>query len=195
MHNEFEYTKAYDVTSSLVEGVYYNENDQTLTLDLNDEYYRYSNVSPADVGRLVEQPSVGSYFNRQFKHAFGPGEYLGTWVEVNEVCVPVTKDTPGTPKGLEDQTATYDLNRFENVDAFTTDTTPTKEYSLEDPETPVATRDDVAVSVAFTLEGFDKEFFYDAKADNVEDAVEELHAHVSAFGAKGKVRRVVVEFE
>lgn len=103
--NELDFTKEYDVSSSIVEGVYFNENDSTVVLDISDVLYRYSDVTVGDVSELVtggDSGSTGTHYNVVFKHKFGPAEKLGYWNNYNYNQVPVNKQTPGTPKGLYD---------------------------------------------------------------------------------------------
>jgi hypothetical protein len=79
------------------------------------------------------------------------------------------------------------------------DEEPTKEYSLRTPEAPAAAGlDDAAgetYTVFFTLDDGDREYEFNADdALDLEDALEELNEYVSRVGARGKVRRVVVNF-
>ncbi len=98
-----EYTKEFSgFSSSLIDEVLFNENDDTVILDVNDWMYRYSGVKHVDVADLVSADSVGGYYNTYFKEKFGPGEKLGFYSEVEVILVPVKKDqsVPTTPKNL-----------------------------------------------------------------------------------------------
>lgn len=81
---QVDYTKSFEVIndSSLVDGVFYNHNDNTVTFDLNDRLYRYSNVSETDALKVAEADSAGREY-QVFKRKFGPGEYLGEYDDVN----------------------------------------------------------------------------------------------------------------
>lgn len=215
---DFEFTRVYDSgddykDSSYVQAVYHNENEDFVVVDLDGTYYKYNNVPADAVADLVSAYSVGAHFNTDFKTTYGPSEELGEWFDVTEYAVPANKNTPGTPKGLVDATNTsgfeYNLNRFDiktNQDVKVFDavesndvfggTEPTKEYSLTLPDdAAVEVDDDIRVTVHFTLDGFDKKYKYVAKATDVNEAVEELNDYVASFGATGKVRKVVVNFE
>lgn len=208
--NDFTYTEEFYVVSSLIDSVYYNANDRTAVLDVNDRIYRYSDVDRDDVEALANgrdsNGSVGAHYNRVFKTKYGPGEYLGDYDEVDYDIVPV--EGKPTPKDLREDNSPEPSNRFAFVSEGSTtewslgtpDTastaTATKEYSLTLPEPASVVEDsDVeSVVVTFTLEGFDREFEYEANSSDLTDAVEELHNHVKAFGAKGRVRKAVVTF-
>lgn len=199
-----EYTKSFSVSSTLVDGIYFNENENYVIIDLNDELYKYDNVTADDVAALVrgDAGSVGAYYNKYFKAKFGPGTHLGEWDDWDLESVPVNKETPGTPKDLTNL----------NVDAFA----PTKEYSLADISTPItngvstkeyslaeipstngvdAGNEGTTTTVYFTLDGVEgKVFEFNASAVDTYDAVDELNEYVSRIGTRGKVRKVVVEF-
>jgi hypothetical protein len=191
-NDTFTYTHEYEVdNSSLIEVVYYNANDRSAVIDVNDEWYRYTNVDKADVERLVngedENGSVGAHYNRHFKPRFGPGEHLGSWWgwdAVSEDEVPVTTYVTG------------DVVKAGTVIARSNE--PTKEYSLQPvPEKPAVTDNGVAgVIIEFTLDGIEgKTFTFDALSVTVEDAIEELHNYVSRIGTTGKVVKAVINFD
>lgn len=79
----FEYTEAFeqdlDFNSSVIDGIYYNSNNNQVCLDINDELYVYEVNSRDDVTELVNAESLGTYYNKRFKHIFGPGRYIGKW--------------------------------------------------------------------------------------------------------------------
>ena len=202
-------TKSFTVSSTLVDQVHFNENENYAVVDLNDELYLYRGVSADDVAALVrgENGSVGAYYNRHFKTKFGPGEHLGTWDDWEFETVPVNKDTAGTPKGLTTtagtvytaptaETPQYSLG---DISVPVSNGVSTKEYSLaEIPSTTGvdAGGENTTTTVYFTLDGVDgKVFEYNASAVDTYDAVDELNDYVSRIGTRGKVRKVVVEFE
>lgn len=218
-YSTFEYTKSYAPDSSLIDAVYFNENNSTAILDVNDELYRYVGVDQNDVSELVdgdEYGSVGAYYNRTFKPKFGPAEHLGHYSEFEASRVAVTKnnDTPTTPKGLVDagETKEYslapatvfeselDAARVDNVNAVyaVNDTSATREYSLTSPikNNSESSLGEVDIIVHFSLDDFDAEYTYEANdSDTVEGAIGELNSFVSRMGARGRVRKVVVNFE
>lgn len=211
-----EYTKIIDPDSSLVDGIYFDENENSVVLDLDNDLYLYEGVSAEDVAALAagDNGSVGAYYNKVFKHKFGPSEPIGSYLEWDFELVPVNKDAAGTPKGLtyptpsaatvssvavDVPTKEYSLQtvRGENERTSVLVGGETKEYSLAEIAKPgVTTSDGVSTTVEFTLDGVsEKVYTYEANTDDVYDAVEELHAYVSRMGATGKVKRVVVDFE
>lgn len=198
-NDSIEYTKTFTVYSTLIDGVYFNENDNTVVLDVDDTLYRYSNVSHADVAELVKADSVGAYYNQTFKPTFGPAEKVGYYTDVHYHSVPVKKNSPGTPKGLtEDATNTVNAYVFTTPSTATASSAPTKEFSLNSEPTgveTVTTDDSVRVRVHFTLNGSEDTYKYDATATDVNDAIEELHEYVKRVNARGKVTKVVVRFE
>src|SRR5690349_19856459 len=97
-----EYTDSFTGNSSLVDGAYYNENDRSLTVDLNDEIYRYNGVPRSVYEGLRDADSQGGYYGRYVKRSYGPGSHLGNYDYAN--FFEVSKSTPatsvGTPKNL-----------------------------------------------------------------------------------------------
>lgn len=180
----FTYTKEYGVSSSLIDSVYYDQNEREVLLDVDNSLYLYSGVSPEDVEALVsgdETGSVGAYYNKSWKGKFH-SEYVGYWDEVEYREVDVKQPY-----------ATVSVSPAEVVSVPRS----TREYSLQPiPERPSVTVSDGAKAVvSFTLDGIEgKEFNYEAATSDVNSAVEELHNYVSRIGTTGKVKRVVVEF-
>ena len=156
---DFEFTRVYESgddykDSSYVQAVYHNENEDFVVVDLDGTYYQYNNVPADEVADLVSASSVGSYFNTDFKPAYGPSVELGEWFEVNEYAVPVTKNTPGTPKGLEDNRAVSgrgsftftpvanpDKDRYGDGKPMFVDAGTTTEYDLNRFDTPLESHD------------------------------------------------------
>lgn len=185
----FEYTKTFDVDSSLIDEVFYNANDNTVVLDVNNEMYRYSNVTLQAVEDLVNgkgyNGSVGAHYNSLFKKTYGPGEDLGGWYVVDGIKVPVQNDWSGTavPKAMTTNEARVDNNL------------PTVEYSLQPLADFKSDAEAVRSTVFFTIYGTgDKVFEYKSNKDEVAEAVAEVNDHVSKIGAHGKVLKVVFEF-
>jgi hypothetical protein len=195
-----EYTKKFDVVSSVIEGVYFNENDNTVVLDVNDTLYKYDNVGGLDVGALAVADSVGAYYNQTFKKKFGPAEQLGDYDEFDFVQVAVDKETAtaGVAKDLTDNTKEYSLSLPDPEPVVLDDPSVTKEFSLSfdeiAPEVPAPLEGVKKITVHFTLDGYDRVYKYVANALTVEDSIEQLHHYVSALGARGKVKKVVVKF-
>lgn len=88
----YEYTD-YTATpaSSAVDGVYFNENENFVVIDWGDSLYRFNDVSREEYMAVVEpvngtwwnpRPSVGRAANA-LKHAKGPGEFLGSYSDVD----------------------------------------------------------------------------------------------------------------
>lgn len=207
----FNYTKAYQVSSSIIEGAYFNENDNSVVLDVSNTLYRYSGVTESDVATLVyggDDGSVGGYYNSSFKKEFGPADKLGYWYDLVAKRVEVDKaqTTPTTPKGLfttddtvviSNETKEYSLNsepteHTEPSEGVSDE--PTKEFSLNLDAVDSSDEDEVKITVHFTLDEYDKKFKFVANSDDPYAAVDELRAHVNSFGATGKVSKVVIKF-
>lgn len=221
-----EYTKSYDedydFTSSLVQSVRYNENDSSVAIELNDNYYRYTNVPLDAVEDLVNADSVGVHYNTVFKRTYGPGENLGPWYDVRLNEVPATayvgKDFESAPVGKDfitisgegvtlssDGSATF-TNEPTREYSLTTPSaasadSPTKEYSLKTPEpepldeTLWGSDETVKSTVFFTIDGGEKIYEFASEQTDLVDAIAEVNDYVSVLGAKGKVVRVVFDFE
>lgn len=106
-----EYTEEFNTVSSLVDDVYYNDNDKTMAVDLNDQIYRYNGVPRSVFEAFREAPSKGRFYTANVKRAYGPGEALGWYDNIvfNKVSnnttslgnvSPVRVSGVGTPKGL-----------------------------------------------------------------------------------------------
>jgi hypothetical protein len=139
----FEYTKEFFVSSSVIDAVYFNENESSVVLDVNDELYEYTGVDSFEVAKLVKggnTGSIGNYYNTIFKTKFGPGKHLGYYNDWDAVEVPVEKNnsTPTTPKGLVYASTHTEVSEDKSTLTNVLDLDePTKEYSLA----PVATPD------------------------------------------------------
>lgn len=203
----FEYTRLTEPDSSLVEGVYYNENNNAVALDLNDDVYVYRGVSREQHDALVGADSVGAYYNTYFKKQFGPAEYLGSYwaveldiievepkTEKNLTYAPNAKVTTVDNDGSGDLAPTTEHSLGNST--LTVQDAPTNEHSLA-PLSEQAREADVdwKTEVFFTIDGFHREYTFDADTSDAAEAVQALSDHLSAFGASGKVRRVVISFE
>ena len=195
---DFYYTKHFGVSSSLVDDVYYNENENFVVIDLDDAMYKYDGVTSEDVTALVKgadyDGSVGKQYNFVFKTKHGPGEYLGQWDDVDyDLTAPIAK-TGGVPKDLTNATTISG----QTVTGTLSSVPATKEFSLKTPPAlkVVTSEDDsVSIRVHFRLDGSDEKYKYDADATTVDEAVEELNKYVSRLKARGVVTKVVVKFE
>lgn len=176
---DFKYTKAYYPDSSWVHVVYFNENDNTAVLDLYDKFYRYTGVNTADVAALVGADSVGEYYNSEFSRRFGPAEFLGNRNDLEWDIEPVRKETAGTAKGLTVPAGVVTVAQGTNA-------TPAP-VRVEQSSTAKTT-------VFFNLDENDREYSFEANSSDPAQAVEERTTHVSVLGAKGRVRKVVLEF-
>lgn len=173
-NTNFSYTDHYTTDSSFIHNVWYNRNNKELLVVISGNTYLYENVDFASVRQLVDAYSVGTHYNTIFKSKFSPAKALG---DANRIGVSLER-----MKDLDDTNAV-------NV-------TPTKEFSLTAPA-PVKDEEEVPrIKIHFVLNGHgDKVFKFKAKSERVEDAIEELRLHVAAFGATGKVKKVVVTFD
>lgn len=81
---EVQYTESLVIKndSSLVEGIFYNANDKTVTFDLQDRIYRYAGVSREDALKVANATNAGGEY-QLFKRKFGPGESLGDYEDIS----------------------------------------------------------------------------------------------------------------
>jgi hypothetical protein len=191
----FTYTHEYTVDSSVIEGIYYNANDKTLVLDVNEEYYLWQPVLKADVDALANAESVGAHFNTVWKNRFGKGEHLGNWYDWDEQY---ETDRNDYTQAVQVETPQEAFDRVkQRADAALATAGDTKEYSLQPLPAAGVTSDVEGAStvVYFNLPDVgEKEFQFTASTSDVYEAVEELHQYVSRIGQRGSVKRVVVEF-
>jgi hypothetical protein len=183
---DFTYTEEWYPKSSLVEGVFFNANENFVVLDLNDEIYRYDDVTRDDVKKMLDADSVGSYYNLYFKQQHGPSEHLGEYDEVDWEKVPV-ENKP---------TKEFSLSGTISADNVVEGNFPTKEFSLQ-PIQSVSVEDDsdVTSTVFFTLAGGDKVYEFGSNKTSLEDAINEVNTFVTRVNGKGNVVKVVFEFE
>jgi hypothetical protein len=211
--NSFEYTNSYDsIESTLVDTVYENVNDKSVVVLLKDgnftgNFYRYTDVDPSHLVALVEANSVGAAYT-PFKQAYGPGENLGNFWDVDEFDVPVKKDFNSTPVNKEwggiGEGTIVSANAMRDM----VTNSPTKEFSLTTiPSLVVETKEyDLSVikdadkttyahTVHFVLNNQDNKYKFKTEAVDVDSAIRNLNDHISAFNAAGRVTKVVVHFE
>ncbi len=187
MTDIFAYTKEFSVSSSLIDSAWYNENDETLVLDVDDELYRYSGVPGEAVSALVrggDTGSVGAHYNRVFKKAFGPGEHLGFWDTVEPVWVHVIKNTPTptTPKGLVDISFN---DVVDAVDNYLDSQAPTKEFSLNSEPTVVKFDPPLVVDVSEPTREFALSFDEGAPSVAEVEGLDNVKAIVVHFTLSG----------
>lgn len=106
------YTQDFSPFSSLVDDVYYDADTRELTVDLNDEIYRYSGVPEQVFNDFRSASSAGGFYTPEVKRKYGPGDYLGHYDEINfEPHYPTADDTTTeTPQDWVDHTNTDSSN-------------------------------------------------------------------------------------
>lgn len=207
MTYDFTYTKeASDAASSLVEGIFYNENDQTMVVDLNDSLYQYTGISEQVFSDFVAADSLGAHYNTVVKVNYGPADYLGNYDDLdwNRVAVNTKPTADVTSNDWTYSSDSINTTITAGPGQIYIANPPTQEVSLATPEVPsnpaTGGIDDSVVEatfkVHFTLVGHDKKYKFDAEsANSVEAAIDELNAYVSRLGARGVVSKVVVKFD
>ena len=59
------------VESSVIKSMKYNEENEALEVTLiSDEVYLYNSVPLEEYLKFLEQPSLGTYYNKEFKNKF-----------------------------------------------------------------------------------------------------------------------------
>lgn len=174
----YEYTEIFEnFKSSFIEGIYFNENDGTVALDLKNEIYVYKGVTREDVVKLVSAPSVGAAYSA-FKDMYGPAELIGSW--------------------------SFDLFKEVEVEPKTIKWT---DGSLSSSGSDILTSSSISIStggwiavphknheITFTIDGLDEERTYSTLAKDVDGAVKVLDNVLEPLGIKFKVKRVVTYF-
>ncbi len=85
---KFEYTEEVAFKgSSVIEGIYFNENTSEVALDIKDMIYVYSNVKREGVNELAGAKSVGQEY-RNFQEKYGPGILLGHYDDIDWMEIP-----------------------------------------------------------------------------------------------------------
>lgn len=173
---KFSFTDSTEnISSSLVEGAYYNAETRELAVDLNDDVYVYASVPPATYKALVSAPSVGRAF-QNVKRTYGPSTYLGDYDGVDFVKAP-SRDAVGTPKGLTLASDAKVENRFNLV---------SENHGVATIPAGVKFKHEVV----FTL-GNETERTYTVQAGSVNEALDALTEATSALGLEATAKRVV----
>lgn len=180
----FKYTvKKENTDSSLVDGLYYNENTRQLAVDLQDRVYVYSSVPKAVADEFVSAPSKGGYF-RGFKSRFGPSEFLGDWEYIDfeeESFKPAPSDgrfvTGGGTEPLPSTPTTSSTSGSTGV-TLTFPTTSTNNLRKH--------------TVVFEAGG--KEHEHNLNVASVDEAVNGLKVIADMLGVPMTVKRVVTHF-
>lgn len=179
-----DYTLDAYPASSLVDGIFYNEATEELTVDLNDDIYTYSNVPVDEFYTFTAAPSAGKHYP-YIKRTYGPAIKVGVWddIEFRRVGKPVS-DAVGTPKGLTPATTTSNPGA-----TFVTYTANT--FTLTAPETETV-RTHV---VKFTNGAGGVEKVHTLKTTSVDEAVKALNEIADMLDLTFVIKSVTVNFE
>lgn len=174
---KLEYTVSFPVVSSLVEGIYYNQNTRQITFDLNDSIYRYEDVSLEEAEKIAKSKSVGSAYS-QFKknRSIGKGgQYLGHYTEIDWEKV--------------DASNFASQNVGISLSGNTWSSAIAPKYSLVADVAPKKN-----FKVGFTIDGGSLKH-HNVKAESVDAALVEFKGLASVFGAKVVVKEVTIYFD
>lgn len=197
-----------DRVSSFIDGIWHNANDNSLSVDVDNEIWYYYNISKDAYRAFASADSLGGHYNTVIKPVYGPGENLGDWSKVDHILVAENKpetSTPATPKGLRTVTIEHSLAPvaspvFDHSVSGSPISTDTVEHSLSvvalpEPVTEPFEGETVTSTVYFTLEGgSDRQFEFEGNARSLEDAIKGVDEHVRRIGTTGNVKRVVFDF-
>jgi len=205
----FDYTDVLlDVDSTLVDEIYYNANDKSMLVDLDDTVYHYTDVPVEVFEAFKASSSKGRFYGRKIKSSYGPGTKVGHYTEVearevDKVKAPVLasvgaaplpnwerpRDASGrfqssglrvkTPEPVAPVTGLYTTLR-------TVDSTPGVENVAGQTRTHV---------IAFTLKGKDRVKYHTVQANSVDEAVSLLSDAAEALDATFTVKEVTVKFD
>lgn len=185
--SNFTYTDERSVRSSAVDEVFYNNETQELAVVLHNNVYAYTDV-PADAYDAFVNGfgSKGRHYAKVIKRNYGPGEYLGSALDVNfkkksypaPSMGPVEASGRGiVPKGLT-------LAPDAKVTGAKIDLT-----GREDSTAGVATR---RHRISFLANGTQRT--HTTEAESVDAAVAELASVARSFGVTFTVKEVTTYF-
>lgn len=188
--SDFNYTREFlPNNSSLVGGVYYNENTQELAVNLNGSVYAYTGVPRERFNDFTVATSAGREY-QNIKRDFGPGEYMGESYELYFVYeAPKRTEAVGTPKALHNNT-----NDSLTVINMTSPGLVTL-GNQGDSETTASTEDAIRHTVNFVIDG--SLFSHTVHAGSVGEAVAALNEVMYSLGMirRVKVKEVVTHFD
>lgn len=174
------FTAQADPGSSAIDDLYYNENTQELTVDLDDRIYRYSGVPKDEYYTFLNAASAGNHYGGYFKRTYGPGEFIGDWDEISFEREAVKSQSIGTPQNFVHTGQTL----VTNVVASNT-----ANYSLTAPAS-TNTRDHV---VKFVANGAER--VHTVKTTTVDEAVKAINDIAAMLDLTFTVKSVTVNFE
>jgi hypothetical protein len=192
--------------SSLIEGIFYNANDSTVTFDLSDRIYRYSNIKREDVMKVARAVSAGSEY-QNFKRKFGPGESLGDYENIDWKKVGVNYQVSSNRNGPEESAisnvnidiATSNELRSNAsiytsaVNASTISITPTAPKPKKHKVGFTVNNDSKISASSYSLGGGIKH--HTLLAISVEDAVRQMSELAHMLGVSLSLKEVTVYFE
>lgn len=176
------FTDEFYPKSSAVDEAFYDENTQTVYVDLHDNIYAYSGVDKVKWERFKRSGdgagSVGSFYAGSIKRSHGPGRNLGhvRGIEYKKVAVR-NQDAAGTPKGLT-PTATAPQYHSLNVQTGAVSGNGTSRF---------------VVTFRVGSAALDKK--HEVKAKDELDALRQVNTFAEALGVSLKVRSVTHYFE
>lgn len=206
MTNFFEYTVFYDTDSSLIDGIYYNQNTNNAYVAMNDDVYRYRCVPQVEIGSMVAADSIGSYFNTNFKdhyHAESIGKLGGSDDNNSSIglLVPLS-NTTGGESGLNLSADPSITVQPGSIIAFRTqvDTAPvdnvdvypdlnTEEHSLQ--EIPQPDKSPVTYTLVFN----GGRTYTPDNVSSVDEAIDALRLVSDIIGVSVDVEQVIVNFK
>jgi hypothetical protein len=198
----FEYTEAVFPDSSLVNGIYYDENDRELMVALDggygycDNLYVYKDVDKGTFQDFVSSNSKGGFYNTEIKgkhtsQSLGDACYTDTQEVPVEVAAPVfATGGPVTPSYTSLRTVPEVRGDLGFTPKALKDNTPDNVVPLKAPAPEVTgTR---RWTVSFTVEGREDVKTYPVEAANVVEAVEAVGQVAEMLGVSVDVVGVVL---
>jgi|SRR5690606_17439649 len=188
--SDFNYTMMFrPENSSLVDGVWYNENTLELVVNLGGSIYAYTGVPRERFNDFAAAQSAGGEY-QSIKRDFGPGRYMGHEYELYFLYeFPKRTESVGTPKALTDNT-----NDNLTVINMTSPGLVTL-GNQGDSETTASTEDAIRHTVNFVIDG--SLFSHTVHAGSVGEAVGALNEVMHSLGMirRVKVKEVVTHFD
>lgn len=192
--SDFNYTLHFTPNnSSLVDGVWYNENTQELAVNLDGSVYAYTGVPRERFNDLAVATSAGREY-QGIKREFGPGQYVGQGFELYFVYEPPKRtETVGTPKNLtvEPNNGSFSLSSSGTFHSGGLVTLGSQGVT----ETTAATEATRRHTVNFVID--DSLFSHTVHAADVQGAVQGFNEVMDSLGLGNttKVKEVVTHFD
>lgn len=162
--------------SSLVDEVYYNDNNGDLYVGLHNTVYKYSKVPCEVANKFNTADSAGTFYNTKIKGQY-QSEIVGRWPTLTYTEVDVVVSGPGTPSVVVNVTG------------------PTTAFSLKPFEDPRKVEDvERDYAIIFEVDGLNGFRTHRLKSNSVDEAVQAVLDLGKMLELTFIVREVIITF-